>query len=136
LGEKYPGRTLAVAALGKMPFFSRLYAHDVLGLADPVVAHLPVSSALFMPGHLKFDPDYTLSRRPDLIALSILPNRDLVWGLSRAKYERAGYHLEYLVDTGRPPLPGPHILEVGNLDEGSVHRLIVDGFDLAILVKN
>jgi hypothetical protein len=136
LGEKYPGRTMAVAALGKMPFFSRLYAHDVLGLADPVIAHLPVSSGLFVPGHLKFDPDYTLSRRPNLIALSILPNRDLVWGLSRAKYERAGYHLEYLVDTGRPPHPGPHILEVGSLDEGSVHRLIVEGFDLAILVKD
>jgi hypothetical protein len=136
LGEKYPGRTLAVAALGKMPFFSGLYARDILGLADPVVAHLPVSSGLFVPGHLKFDPDYTLSRRPDLIALSILPNRDLVWGLSRGKYERAGYHLEYLVDTGRPPHPGPHILEVGSLDENSVYRFIVDGSDLAILVKN
>jgi hypothetical protein len=136
LGEKYPGRTLAVAALGKIPFFSRLYAHDVLGLADPVIAHLPVSSGLFVPGHLKFDADYTLTRRPDLIALSILPNRDLVFGLSREKYERAGYHLEYLVDTGRPPHPGPHILEIGGLDETSVHRLIVDGFDMAILVKN
>jgi hypothetical protein len=136
LGERYPGRTLAVAALGKMPFFSGLYAHDVLGLADPLIAHLPASSGLFVPGHLKFDPDYTLSRKPDLITLSILPNRDLVWGLSRAKYERAGYHLEYLVDTGRPPQPGPHILEVGSLDETSVRRLIVDGFDLAILVKD
>lgn len=136
LREKYPGRTLAVAALGKMPFFSGLYSHDVLGLADPVIAHLPVSTALFDPGHLKFDPDYTLSRKPDLIALSILPNRDLVWGLSRAKYERAGYHLEYLVDTGRPPHPGPHVLQVGSLDENSVYRFIVDGFDLAILVKN
>jgi hypothetical protein len=136
LGEKYPGRTLAVAALGKMPFFSRLFAHDILGLADPVIAHLPVSSGFFVPGHLKFDPDYTLSRRPDVIALSISPNRDLVWGLSRAKYERAGYHLEYLVDTGRPPHPGPHILQVGSLDENSVYRFVVDGFDLAILVKN
>lgn len=136
LGEKYPGRTLAVEALGKMPFFSRLYTHDMLGLVDPVIAHLPASSGSFEPGHLKFDPDYTLSRRPDLIALSIFPNRNLACGLSRAKYERAGYHLEYLVDTGRPPHPGPHILEVGSLDESSVYRLIVDGFDLAIVVKN
>jgi hypothetical protein len=136
LGEKYPARTLAVAALGKMPFFSGLYAQDVLGLADPVIAHRPASSGLFVPGHLKFDPDYTLSRKPDLIALSILPNRDLVWGLSRAKYEGAGYHLEYLVDTSRPPHPGPHILEAGSLDEASVYRFIGDGFDLAIVVKN
>jgi hypothetical protein len=136
LGEKYPGRTLAVAALGKMPFFSGLYSQDVLGLADPVIAHLPASSGFFMPGHLKFDPDYTLSRKPDLIALSIFPNRDMEWGFFRAKYERAGYHLEYLVDTGRPPHPGPHVQEVGTLDETSVHSLIVAGFDLAILVKN
>jgi hypothetical protein len=136
LGEKYPGKTLAVGAIGKMPFFSGLYTHDMMGLADPVIAHLPVPSGFFWPGHAKFDPDYTLSRRPDLIALHIFPNRDMEWGLSRAKYERAGYRLEYLVDTGRPPHPGPHILEVGSLDENSVYRFIVDGFDLAILAKN
>ena len=136
LGEKYPGRTLAVVGLGKMPFFSGLYTQDILGLADPVIAHLPASSAFFNPGHLKFDPDYTLSRRPDLIANHIFPNRDMAFGLSRAKYERAGYRLEYLVDTGRPPHAGPHIMEVGSLDETSVDRLIAGGFDLAILVKN
>jgi hypothetical protein len=136
LGEKYPGRTLAVVGLGKMPFFSGLYTHDMMGLADPVIAHRPASSGFFQPGHLKFDPDYTLSRRPDLISTTIFPSRDLAFGLSRAKYERAGYHLEYLVDTGRPPHSGPHILEVGSLDETSVRGLIVAGFDLAILVKN
>jgi len=136
LGERYPGRTVAVVGLGKIPFFSGLYTHDILGLADPVIAHLPATSAFFRPGHLKFDPDYTLSRRPDLIANQIFPNRDLAFGLYRAKYERAGYHLEYLVDTGRPPHSGPHILEVGSLDETSVRGLIVAGFDLAILVKN
>jgi hypothetical protein len=136
LGEKYPGKTLAVEALGKMPFFSGLYTQDMLGLADPVIAHLPASSDLYMPGHLKFDPDYTLSRRPDVIALHIYPDRDLAFGLSRAKYELAGYHLEYLVDTGRSLHPGPHILEVGRLDASSVYRLIVEGFDLAILAKN
>jgi len=136
LGEKCPGRTLAVVALGKMPFFSGLYCHDMMGLADPVIAHRPASSGFFQPGHVKFDPDYTLSRRPDLISTTIFPSRDLAFGLSRAKYEQAGYHLEYLVDTGRPPHPGPHIVEVGSLDETSVRGLIVAGFDLAILVKN
>jgi len=135
LGEKYPGRSVAVAGLGKIPFFSGLYTHDMMGLADPVIAHLPVSAAYFDPGHLKYDPDYTLSRRPDLIALSIYPNRDLAFGLSRAKYQGAGYHLEYLVDTRRPPHPGPHILEVGRLDEGSLHSLIVAGYDMAVLER-
>jgi hypothetical protein len=136
LGEKYPGRTLAVEALGKISFFSRLYTQDMMGLADPVIAHMPVSGSSFEPGHLKFDPDYTLSRGPDLIALGIFPNRDLACGLSRSKHERAGYHLEYLVDTGRPAPPGPHILEVGNLDGSSVYKLIVNGFNLAIPVRN
>jgi len=136
LRERCPGRTLAVEALGKMSFFSGLYAQDMLGLADPVIAHRPASGGTFVPGHLKFDPDYTLSRRPDIIAIGIFPNRDLARGLSRAKYEQAGYHLEYLVDTGRPAHPGPHIMEVGSLNESSVSRLIVDGFDLAIVVKD
>jgi len=136
LGEKYPGKTLAVGALGKMPFFSGLYAIDMLGLADPVIAHLPAASSGFEPGHLKFDPDYILSRRPDLIALSIFPSRDLAFGLSREKYERAGYHLEYLVDTRRPPHAGQHIVEVESLDETTVRSLIVDGFNDAVLVRN
>lgn len=135
LREKYPGKTLALGALGKMPFFSGLYTFDMLGLADPVIAHLPASNSAFEPGHLKFDPDYTLSRKPDLIALSIFSNRDLAFGLTREKYERAGYHLEYLVDTRRPPHPGPHILEAGSLDEATVRQFIVDGFDYAVLVK-
>jgi hypothetical protein len=136
LGEKYPGKTLAVGALGKMPFFSGLYTIDMLGLADPVIAHMPVANRVFQPGHLKFDADYTLSRKPDLIALSIFPSRDLAFGLSRAKYERAGYHLEYLVDARRPPHPGQHLVEVGGLDEGTVRNLILNGFDEAVLVKN
>jgi hypothetical protein len=136
LGEKYPGKTLAVGALGKMPFFSDLYTIDILGLADPVIAHMPVASGNFEPGHAKFDPDYTLSRRPDLIALSIFPSRDLAFGLSRAKYERAGYHLEYLVDTRRPPSPGPPIVGVEGLDEATIRSLIVHGFNDAVLAKN
>ena len=57
----------------------------------------------YEPGHIKFNPDYSLSLRPDLIVLEIFPNRDMGLGMSRAKYEGAGYHLEYLVDTRRRP---------------------------------
>lgn len=136
LGQQYPGKTVAVGALGKMPFFSDLYAIDMLGLADPVIAHMPAQSGWFEPGHVKFDPDYTLSRKPDLIALSIFPNRDLAFGLTRAKYERAGYHLAYLVDTRRQPRPGPHIIEVNGADEKAVSGLVSDGYEYAIVVKN
>ena len=77
LGKKYPGKTLAVGALGKMPYFSDLYAMDILGLADPVIAHMPAAGGVFEPGHEKYNADYTLSRRPDVIALNIYANQDL-----------------------------------------------------------
>ncbi len=66
---------------------------------------MPVATDHYEPGHIKFNPDYTLSLRPDLIVLEIFPNRDMGLGMTRAKYEGAGYHLEYLVDTRRPPGP-------------------------------
>lgn len=136
LGEKYPGKTLAVGALGKMPYFSDLYAMDILGLADPVIAHMPAAGGVFEPGHEKYNADYTLSRRPDVIALNIYANQDLAFGFSRVKYRRAGYHLEYLVDTLRPPHAGDHILEVRRADENTIRGLIINGFSYAILVKN
>ena len=64
-------------------------------------------------------PDYTLSRRPDLIVLEIFPNRDMGLGMTRAKYEGAGYHLEYVVDTRRPPRP-QRILPVRGLNDAAV----------------
>lgn len=136
LEQRYPGKTLAVGALGKIPFFSGLYAVDMLGLADPVVAHMPAASGWFEPGHMKFNPDYTLSRKPDVIALSIFANGDLAFGLTREKYERAGYHLEYLVDTLRPPLPGPPIIDVKGIDPKTLQHLILDGFNYALVTRN
>ena len=136
LGEKYPGKRVAVGALGKIPYFSGMYAIDILGLADPVVAHLPAKSNRFEPGHLKFDPDYTLSRKPDVIALSIFPNGDFSFGLTRAKYEQAGYHLKYLVDTRRSPPAGPRFIEVNGIDGKTVSRMIASGYEYGIVVKN
>ena len=136
LGEKYPGKRVAVGALGKIPYFSGMYAIDILGLADPVVAHLPAKSNRFEPGHLKFDPDYTLSRHPDVIALSIFPNGDFSFGLTRTKYEQAGYRLEYLVDTRRSPPAGLRLIEVNGIDEKTVSRMIASGYEYGIVVKN
>jgi hypothetical protein len=135
LGDNYQGRTLAVEPLGKIPFFSDLYTMDMLGLADPVIAHMPVATGHYEPGHIKFNPDYTLSRRPDLIVLEIFTNRDLGLGMTRAKYEGAGYHLEYLVDTRRPPRP-QRLLAVRGLSETAVAGLIADGYDYAVAARN
>jgi len=134
LGENYKGRTLAVGPLGKIPFFSDLYTMDMLGLADPVIAHMPVATDHFEPGHIKFNPDYILSRRPDLLVLEIFPNRDMGLGMTRAKYESAGYHLEYLVDTHRPPR-AQRIVTIGGLSEAAIGGLIAGGYDYGVAVK-
>lgn len=136
LGDNYQGRTLAVEPLGKIPFFSDLYTMDMLGLADPVIAHMPVATgSFFEPGHIKFNADYTLSRRPDLMVVEIFPNRDMGLGMTRAKYEGAGYHLEYLADTRRPPGP-QRLVAVRGLSDAVVTRLIADGYDYAVAARN
>lgn len=134
LGQNYPGRTLAIEALGKVPFFSGLYTIDMLGLVDPVIAHGPMAAKYFDPGHSKFDPDYILSRKPDLIACGISVDGDLDYGLTRAKYEKAGYHLEYLLDTSRKH-HDVSIIKVSGMDDSSVRQWFMEGYNYAILTS-
>jgi len=64
-----PSAVLAVHAAGQIPYYSGLYAHDMLGLNDPHIAglHMP-SLGRGTPGHEKYDPAYTLEKvRPDII---------------------------------------------------------------------
>ena len=135
LGQNYPGKTLATGALGKIGLFSGLYTEDILGLGDPVIAHRPVSTATFDPGHMKFDPDYTLGRRPDLIANWILPSGDLYYGLTRAKYQRAGYHVEYLMNTGKE-FPAVPYVKVKGMDNAAIDKWVSQGYDFALLTRN
>jgi arabinofuranosyltransferase len=135
LREEYAGRTLAAASIGKIPFFSGLYTIDMLGLATPAIAHERVAAKRFEPGHIKYDPDYVLSRRPGILVGPIGLNRNLSFGMTRDKYLPAGYHVSYLVNTLRPP-PGPPIVDVRGLDGAAVDRLIVQGYDFAILTRN
>jgi hypothetical protein len=60
---------LGVLAAGQIPYYSRLYTHDMLGLNDPHIAAKHVADlGRGAPGHEKFDPDYTLGEvRPDII---------------------------------------------------------------------
>jgi arabinofuranosyltransferase len=134
LGKNSPGKTLATGALGKIPFFSNLYTEDMLGLADPVLAHRPVAARRFDPGELKFDPDYTLSRHPDLIANWITPSLDTSYGLTRAKYEKAGYRIGFLVATGGSA-PAQSIVSVGGLADATIRQWIAQGYNFAILVR-
>jgi len=62
-----PGETLAVFGAGAVPYYSRLYTIDMLGLADLHIAHLPVPLGHSMAGHEKYDSDYIIARRPTYI---------------------------------------------------------------------
>jgi hypothetical protein len=134
LKEKYPGKSVATGAIGKIPFFSGATTIDMLGLIDPVIAHGPVIAKDFQAAHLKYDPDYVLSRKPDLIADWINNAGDLKYGLTRIKYQSAGFRLEYLVNTDRAPRP-VNIIEVSGLPDETLRGLIGLSYDYALLAR-
>lgn len=64
-----PGSVLATDAAGALPYYSGLETIDVLGLADPVIAHKPVDNlGAGVAGHEKADPKYVLGRQPEYIS--------------------------------------------------------------------
>ena len=134
LGENFPGKVLATGAIGKMPFFSGLVTQDMLGLADPVLAHRSVAVSEFDPGSMKFDPDYTLSRKPDLIANWIQRSLDTSYDLTREKYEKAGYRVGFLVYTGATR-PAQSIINVEGGDDATIQQWIAQGYNFAVLVR-
>lgn len=130
--DRYAGRLLAVDAAGKIPFYSGLPVVDMLGLNDAHIAHQP--AGYFEAGHNKYDPDYVLARRPDLIADWIDPRLDLRFGLTREKYEPAGFHLDYLVFTRKQRPPEP-LVDVRGLDRDSIVLLVRRGYRYALLSR-
>ena len=133
LGQKFPGKTVATGALGKLPFFSGLYTQDILGLADPVLAHRPVAAHSTELGHMKYDPDYTLSRKPDLIANWIQESLDMSYALTRTKYQKAGYQIGYLIDTRGTT--SPSIINVEGGDDTTIQQWVARGYTLAVLIR-
>ncbi len=69
LREAPPGTRVAVYAAGQIPYYSGLYAHDMLGLNDLHIAAVEVANfGEGVAGHEKSDPAYTLDViRPDVI---------------------------------------------------------------------
>ena len=131
---RHAGRLLAVDAAGKIPFYSDLPAVDMLGLNDVHIAHLP--AGYFEAGHNKYDPDYVLSRQPDVLADWIDPRRNLRFGLTRDKYERAGYRLAALFFTRKHPGDAPALLEIGeDAPADDVDVLIQRGYRYAVVVR-
>lgn len=131
---EHRGKTIAVDAAGKIPYFSRLAAIDMLGLADAHIGHAP--AVRFSVGHSKHDAPYVLSRRPDLIATWIDEGLDLRWDLGRARYESAGYRLRWLVYARRfPPPDRGAIVDVRGIDSTAVPGLVRDGWQYAVVER-
>ncbi len=133
LGERYPGRLLAVDAAGKIPYFSGLRTVDMRGLNDHHIARIE-PEGWDSPGHNKKDPDYVLARRPDLIAAWILPDLDLVLGLDRRKYLDAGYRLRWLVNMTRHRARR-NVADVTGLPEARLREAIQHGYRYAVLER-
>ena len=71
-----PGASVAVVGAGTIPYFlPDRYAIDILGKADPYIAHQPVRTSMgipdipyMRPGHMKWDYAYTFGTlKPDVI---------------------------------------------------------------------
>jgi hypothetical protein len=134
LGERYPGATLAVDAAGKIPYVSGLVTIDMLGLNDRHIGKMKVQSEYFHPGHSKFDADYVMGRKPDLIAAWITPSLDLAWNITRARYS-GSYRLKYLVNSSRNDLGSRNIVDVSGMDDAALKELIAHEFNYAVLVR-
>jgi arabinofuranosyltransferase len=131
---EHRGKTIAVDAAGKIPYYSHLAAIDMLGLTDAHIGHGP--AATFSVGHSKHDAEYVLARRPDLVATWIDEGLDLRWELGRARYEPAGYRLRWLVYVRRfPPADRDAIVDVRGMDPSVVPDLVHDGWQYAVVER-
>ena len=124
--------TLAVDAPGKIPYFSKQYTIDMLGLNDLRIARL--ESTFFKVGHNKFDADYVLSRKPDLIAAWGFPGKDMRFGLTREKYARHGYTLKYMVNTDKYSKER-NIIDVQGIGDSEYKRLYDEGYQYFVLKR-
>jgi arabinofuranosyltransferase len=68
-----PDAVLATNVAGRVPYRSKLYTIDLLGLNDATIARSSVRElGKGYAGHERADPDYVLRRRPDVIYFSVL----------------------------------------------------------------
>ncbi len=58
---------IAVIPAGAIPYESRLVTIDMLGINDEHIAHRHLQLGKFAAGHEKYDTEYVLERRPDII---------------------------------------------------------------------
>lgn len=69
-----PQTYIATPAAGLIPFFSDLKTLDMHGLCEKTIARMPATDKFFIPGHNKFNMDYVVMKRPDLLLFSLSNN--------------------------------------------------------------
>lgn len=106
---------IGVYAAGEIPYFSGLYAHDMLGLNDAHIAAKDVPSlGKGIAGHEKSDPEYTLNVvKPDVIVDGhLVPGLREHPDLAKNYVQMPGFRFNAvhvrtnLVDTLEPTIPG------------------------------
>lgn len=125
---------LAIDAAGKVPYYSELKTIDMLGLNNKEIGKMKVDDRDFRAGHTKFNADYTLSLRPNLIAAWMMDaNQDQEWGITKEKYKQE-YVLKYLVNSSRENHSN-NIYDVEFLENTCKTELIKKEFNYAVLVR-
>lgn len=131
LSQAPPGSLLAIDAAGKVPYYSGLPTLDMLGLNDRHIGHRKMPEQPFNVAHSKRDPDYVLSRNPQLIAAWIHPNLDLAWDMTRNRYI-TDYEVKYLVNTLLDS-KGRDIVDVQGMGAEAMERLITERYNYGVL---
>ncbi len=129
-----PAETLlAIDAAGKVPYYSGLQTLDMLGLNNRHIGQRKMPKQIFIVAHSKRDPEYVISRKPQLIAAWIGPNLDLAWDMTRSRY-MADYEVKYLVNTLLDS-NGRDIVDVQGMSSEAMELLIIDHYNYAVLAR-
>lgn len=131
LADNHAGEVLATGAAGKIPFYSGLETIDMLGLNN---RHIALTEAQeFIPGHNKFDVDYVLASRPDVICSHTFGDGSMTYGLGRDVYTQAGYAMRYLVGADNGQVRG--VFDVAGRSTAEIAAMISEGARYGCLVQ-
>jgi arabinofuranosyltransferase len=124
--------TVAVGAIGLVPYYSERYTIDMLGLIDPHIAHLPIPLGRGIPGHEKSDNDYVLGRRPDYVVFARLDGNGRPFLVDwRAIKERFTAEYDLVAMVKAADSSAPWVIETGELSP----ELLRQGYRAAVYAR-
>jgi arabinofuranosyltransferase len=132
LARYHPSARIALSEAGKATYFPDLVTIDMLGLNDRTIARSEARSARV--GTSKYDENYVISQKPDLIITWVYPSFDMDYGLTRAFYSANGYRLRYIVYAREIPFDVP-VYDVAGADEPTIANAINSGYIIGILER-